>query len=114
MRLTPPVREISGDMELVDRDPWLNNLPITIVVKTVKAARSEFGDARPDLARDNRLGIIRHRAQLTAMRIADAPKKIAAGAGRNNTNALAARAGAVDWAKFICASVPLTTAKRVE
>jgi hypothetical protein len=86
-------------MELVDREPSLNNLPIIIVVKTVKAARSEFGDARPGLVRDNRLGIIRHRAQLTAMPIAGTPKKIAAGAGRNNTNALAARAGAVDWAK---------------
>ncbi len=44
-------------------------------------------------------GIIRHRARLTAMPIAGTPKKIAAGAGRNNTNALAARAGAVDWAR---------------
>lgn len=60
MRLTPPVWEISGDMELVDREPSLNNLPITTTVKTVKAGRSEFGDARPGLARDNRLGIIRH------------------------------------------------------
>jgi hypothetical protein len=86
-------------MERVDREPSLNNLPIIIVVKTVRAARSEFGDARPGPVRDNRLAIIRHRARLTAMRIAGTPKKIAVGAGRNNTNALAARAGAVDCAR---------------